>query len=266
MNSQAFTTFAPAMFGSGLLFVVFLYLGTLYRERALFLWTCAWALWTVRRGWAVVADSLLLDQLPLLLVVLVYSYLTLMVLGAAAFTGRRVGHIWFPVAAVGLVDAAVRGAPSVVLGTGVIVFGWALGGVLLFRARGASGPERIVPAIAMLLMAVATLRIPLVGDDPVHAAWGSAAVFAIQSMLGVGMVLVLHGRERVRLETAGRRRDAALTRALSGYIPICAGCKSVAEGSRWIGLEDYLGARAAVAVSHGICPACAAALYPEYVD
>jgi hypothetical protein len=52
-------------------------------------------------------------------------------------------------------------------------------------------------------------------------------------------------------------------KVLSGFIPICASCKSVRdEKGLWHRLEAYVQKRTEATFSHGICPVCMKTLYP----
>jgi PAS domain S-box-containing protein len=54
-------------------------------------------------------------------------------------------------------------------------------------------------------------------------------------------------------------------KVLSGFIPICASCKNIRDDrGYWNQLEAYIQSHTEAQFSHGICPDCAAALYPEY--
>jgi hypothetical protein len=48
----------------------------------------------------------------------------------------------------------------------------------------------------------------------------------------------------------------ALGHLLSGYIPICAGCKAIRDDDKWVRIEKYITKRTGVAFSHGLCPSC----------
>lgn len=55
-----------------------------------------------------------------------------------------------------------------------------------------------------------------------------------------------------------------LTKALSGYLPICANCKCIRDAeSNWIVLEQYIKSRTGADFTHTVCPTCAADLYPD---
>lgn len=57
----------------------------------------------------------------------------------------------------------------------------------------------------------------------------------------------------------------ANVRTLKGLLPICASCKKIRDDAGyWNRIEDYVRDHADVRFSHGICPECAARLYPEY--
>lgn len=52
---------------------------------------------------------------------------------------------------------------------------------------------------------------------------------------------------------------------LSGLIPICSSCKRVRDDDGyWRQVESYLSEHSEAEFTHGICPECAARLYPEY--
>lgn len=76
--------------------------------------------------------------------------------------------------------------------------------------------------------------------------------------------------ERKRAELERERLIAQLQEALntvkrlSGLLPICANCKRIRdEGGDWQQIEQYLHEHSEADFSHGLCPHCAAALYPE---
>jgi hypothetical protein len=54
-------------------------------------------------------------------------------------------------------------------------------------------------------------------------------------------------------------------RKLSELLPICSHCREIRdEDGHWITLEKHLAQRAGTAFSHGVCPTCLEAHYPEY--
>ncbi|MBM4144323.1 MAG: PAS domain S-box protein [Lentisphaerae bacterium] len=74
--------------------------------------------------------------------------------------------------------------------------------------------------------------------------------------------------ERRRVEAEDEklraRLQAALSKALSGYLAICASCKRIRDDDgNWIPLEMYVGKRTEAEFTHGVCPYCAARLYPS---
>ncbi|MCP4645881.1 MAG: response regulator [bacterium] len=57
---------------------------------------------------------------------------------------------------------------------------------------------------------------------------------------------------------------AANIKQLAGMLPICSHCKKIRDDEGyWSIVEEYITARSEVTFSHGICPDCAAALYPD---
>ena len=54
---------------------------------------------------------------------------------------------------------------------------------------------------------------------------------------------------------------------LSGLLPICASCKRIRDKKgNWHQLETYIRDHSKAEFTHGICPECAAKLYPDYPD
>ena len=70
---------------------------------------------------------------------------------------------------------------------------------------------------------------------------------------------------REEKERLSAELEKALTRALGGFLPICANCKSIRdEEGAWIRLEEYLESQTGAKLTHGICAACVSVLYPEF--
>jgi hypothetical protein len=66
-------------------------------------------------------------------------------------------------------------------------------------------------------------------------------------------------RDKEALEIAQKE-----LRILKGIVPICANCKMIRDGEDdWIHIEEFLSINSEAQLSHGICPDCAARLYPE---
>lgn len=77
--------------------------------------------------------------------------------------------------------------------------------------------------------------------------------------------------DRVRAEEERERIIYDLKKALSeikeltGLLPICASCKKIRDDKGyWNEVENYISSHTKAHFSHGICPVCAAMLYPDY--
>ncbi len=90
---------------------------------------------------------------------------------------------------------------------------------------------------------------------------------ALETVAGIVSASASTAAAREREQAAHLREIEALTRALSGHIPICATCKSVREeDGEWTSLEGYISDRTAAQLSQGICPVCVRKLYPGMAD
>jgi len=70
----------------------------------------------------------------------------------------------------------------------------------------------------------------------------------------------------VSIDLTERRRIEAQVKTLRGLLPICANCKKIRDDrGYWNQIESYVREHSEAEFSHGICPECAAKLYPEFV-
>ena len=87
------------------------------------------------------------------------------------------------------------------------------------------------------------------------------SVYGFSSFVGhifkLGAYLLVY---RVVVETMLMRP----VEALSGLLPLCAGCKAVrGDDGTWEPLESYFGRSAGTSFSHGLCPQCSRDYYPD---
>ncbi len=100
----------------------------------------------------------------------------------------------------------------------------------------------------------------------------------IGSGLAILFSLIIAWNRRLRKEIEGREKaekerekvieelQTALdeVKTLQGFIPICANCKDIRnDEGYWQKLEQYIQTHSEAQFSHGICPECAAKLYPD---
>lgn len=89
----------------------------------------------------------------------------------------------------------------------------------------------------------------------------------VTGVLGTYMDISDRKRTEEALERERSRVAAALeqVKTLRGILPICADCKKVRDDTGyWSQVEKYVAEHSEAKFSHGICPDCAAKLYPEY--
>jgi len=69
-------------------------------------------------------------------------------------------------------------------------------------------------------------------------------------------------RERLIIEL---QEALAKVKTLSGLLPICAVCKKIrADTGYWEKIEEYISRNSDAEFTHGICPACAKKIYPDF--
>ncbi len=83
----------------------------------------------------------------------------------------------------------------------------------------------------------------------------------------VGLLAMLAAAWSILHELAARQRVQAEAKVLEGLLPICANCKKIRDDrGYWNQIESYVREHSQADFSHGICPECAAKLYPEYAS
>jgi DNA-binding NtrC family response regulator len=81
----------------------------------------------------------------------------------------------------------------------------------------------------------------------------------------IEIALVKYQAAKERETLIGQLEKAlAEVKRLGGLLPICASCKKIRdENNAWQPIETYIHTHSEADFSHGICPECAATLYPE---
>ena len=75
----------------------------------------------------------------------------------------------------------------------------------------------------------------------------------------------LESDEERELLVAQQQEAAANIKTLTGLLPICAGCKKIRDDqNRWSPVEVYVSAHTTAQFSHGMCPDCMKAYYPDF--
>jgi PAS domain S-box-containing protein len=85
-----------------------------------------------------------------------------------------------------------------------------------------------------------------------------------------GIIIDITQMKTIEIERENLIRDLKQAleniQTLSGLLPICASCKKIRDDKGyWEAVEEYLLKHAKIRFSHGICPDCRDALYPELV-
>jgi AmiR/NasT family two-component response regulator len=81
------------------------------------------------------------------------------------------------------------------------------------------------------------------------------------------MIAIARFADLMKLKRLNEELQDALDniKTLQGLLPICSSCKKIRDDQGyWTQIESYIRLHSNVEFSHGICPACAKKLYPEY--
>ena len=100
------------------------------------------------------------------------------------------------------------------------------------------------------------------GLDIVHAGRQIALVVSlIGALLMAGMAALFVASQR-RAMASSQKLESALTKVLTGFLPICASCKKIRDKSgEWQPVERFVGERTEAAFTHSMCPDCGSDFY-----
>ncbi|MBX3175616.1 MAG: hypothetical protein KF709_14510 [Gemmatimonadaceae bacterium] len=259
------------LLSSTVLMGVFALMWWKYREHWLGYWAVAFALFLVRYAYGLLADAESFGEYYVVLPALAIARGYFLLAGAFALAQRPMPTA---VQALFIADGLVLAweavaAPVATFGqagaTHYLLFGLATvasAGMLLARRR-ELGRESYLVVYALVCIGLVNASFPWVSrmaDQSVATAYFLVAD-AAQSLVGIGAMLVFHRRATNERDAALQRMEAALAKALKGYVPICAYCKSVRDRDRdggWESLERFVSEHTDASLTHGICPKCEA--------
>lgn len=86
-------------------------------------------------------------------------------------------------------------------------------------------------------------------------------------------ILLKQAGDRLKQINEELREAMSRIRTLEGLLPICANCKKIRQKESdpqrqesWLHLEKFITERSNARFTHGLCPECAKALYPEIFE
>ena len=109
-------------------------------------------------------------------------------------------------------------------------------------------------AIIILIWMDEIIDIPslLLGSKPTPINWRES-LFESIGILAIGITIV-----NFTYKVFQRMKH------LEGILPVCASCKKIRDDQgNWQQIESYIREKSEADFSHGICPECAAKLYPD---
>lgn len=266
---------ATPLLSSVILTVVFALMWKHHRERWLGYWAIASTLWFGRYAYALLLGEFRYFPDEYILPLFVLGRGLFLALGAAALGGRPLPRLWI---ALFVLDGALQivewvsgpmlldGRPGVLH---YVVFGlataWA--GTTVLRQRASFGGEAILVGVSFWVLALINGSFPWTSRIPAVVPWFLTIAHAGQLGIGFGALLLFYRRGWREREAAVVRLEEALSRALAGFLPICAHCKAIeGEAGEWQPLERYFSHRHDTAFSHGICPSCERTHYGELLE
>ncbi len=247
------------------------YLAWLRRERFLLWWLIAWGFLLTRLSWHLfLPASAPTDGAVFLAALLRIAFAGSLLAGALELRGRRATWWAVPLAALAVPTLIVittrlgllpRVPQSLVAMTVIVLAAaWQV-------AKSARLPiqERTITAVAIAIHGIAAGISPRLDDADVLFSVVTLVGWTAQLMIGFGMLAAFFRIANEREIAEARAIGASLTTALGSFVAVCMHCKSVRDHSQaWQPLEYYAAQKSGTAISHGLCPNCEEAHYPEY--
>ncbi|MRR14988.1 MAG: hybrid sensor histidine kinase/response regulator [Deltaproteobacteria bacterium] len=119
--------------------------------------------------------------------------------------------------------------------------------------------QRLGPAVRRALEEALEIRSRKEAEDALRKAHDELEMLVVQR------TAELQGEIEERKKTEESLREAlARIKTLSGLLPICASCKKIRDKEdNWVQIESYIRDHSEANFTHGVCPDCAAKLYPK---
>lgn len=139
---------------------------------------------------------------------------------------------------------------SAVLGGKDVLFGLGLG---------------LMAGCSLVRIVVFALHEPRSEEFLSAGAFEAAAMVAyLVAVLTICLGIIKINAQRLENELRKTRQDLETIKSI---LPMCSNCKKVRdERNHWRDVETYLQAQSGAAVSHGLCPDCIRALYPDIAE
>jgi hypothetical protein len=132
--------------------------------------------------------------------------------------------------------------------------------VILLSIASVWGTRRELRVV--LLLASATVIAGLFISPATTTPFATDALNRMAAILVMGAMAQM--AERSHLTEVARRESVAELKLLRKLLPICAGCRSIKDGTgEWHRLERFLAANSDIQVTHGLCPTCFAKYMAE---
>ncbi len=140
------------------------------------------------------------------------------------------------------------------------------------------GIEMALATLIIVARAIWNLSVPnflFMMETPVETGF-FISVMILQVIISVSFIMLNAERfnmELLQTQASLQSNVEALEKALAevktlkGILPICSSCKKIRDDSNnWVQMEVYVRDRTSAEFSHGICPDCLRALYPEFAE
>ncbi|KMY65704.1 hypothetical protein AAU61_20665 [Desulfocarbo indianensis] len=200
------TKIAAGLAGASVLFVVYLYLAALHRQRFLFLWTLAWSAYLARYlifPW--MPHSHGLSLLPVVYATLALAGSYLLLCGARDFLGRPLPWrwLWFLLATYAWTFISALARLPFELCTlpcaWTLAFTYALSGWELWRAERLEKAGRWLAAAGLGLWSLAQVTYPFIINRPLYSQYGYIISTGLEVWTAIGLLIVFFQHSRREL-------------------------------------------------------------------
>ena len=246
-----------------------------YRERWLGYWAIASGIWAARYLVALVLDNYQYDVAAHLIPLMAIGRGYFLLRGGYALLERPMPRWWqaaflfdglLLLGEIAVRDVVIAGATGV---THYLLFSLATmtTATQISMTRPKWGRAATFVGGFLALMGVTNITFPWLSTQQGWAPFMFMLAHGAQLGVGFSALLLFHRRASIERDEARQRLEEALSRALSGYLPICAHCKAIRDSDdKWQPLERYFVDRHVVAFSHGVCPECEVTHYASLFE
>jgi len=249
---------------------VFFYLYRSYKEEFLKTWAIAWFFYSLNYMNRFVFGELSIVH-KFIAPVSVLVIVTFILLGSCTLAKVKIPKLYYYI--IGFVISysfifksfEILNEYDISTNLSFIIFagGLTYSGIIFIITKNLNGNEKHFAGLSLILLGLINFTNIWSGQRGFFDDIIGHIGMVLQLVLAVSIIVVYFVESQWRINELNKKLENAMTKVISGFIPICSHCKSVRlEDDTWISIEKFVDEHSDAKLTHGICTECSIELYP----